>query len=145
MVALVQHGTRNVPVAIHRTFLRPDASGKADVEPAKMALGPIRGGAVRLAKVIDEMMIGEGVEDCLTCMAATGIPAWATLGTAGLVALDLPEHIRTVIVLADNDRPGIAAAHEAAWRWSGEGRTVRIALPPTGKDFNAALLAERAP
>jgi hypothetical protein len=70
--------------------------------------------------------------------------AAAALGTAGLRALDLPEHIRRVTVLADADPPGIAAANDAAWRWAGQRRDVRIAHPPIGKDFNDALLAEQS-
>jgi putative DNA primase/helicase len=77
-------------------------------------------------------------------MQASGIPAWAALGTAGLRALDLPEQICRVTILADADPPGIAAANDTAWRWAGQNREVRIAHPPNGKDFNDALLAEQA-
>ena len=62
MVALVQHGVSGTPIGIHRTFLRRDGSAKADVDPPRMALGPIAGGAVQLAPTIDEVMIGEGIE-----------------------------------------------------------------------------------
>ena len=48
MVALVEHSERG-PVGVHRTYLRPDGSGKAAVETAKASLGPIAGGAVQLA------------------------------------------------------------------------------------------------
>ena len=44
--ALVEHSERG-PVGVHRTYLRPDRSGKAAVETAKASLGPIAGGAVR--------------------------------------------------------------------------------------------------
>ena len=36
--------------------------------------------------------------------------------------------------------PGEAAAREAALRWKREGRSVRIAWPPRGCDFNDMLL-----
>ena len=48
--------------------------------------------------------------------------------------------MRDVIVLADGDDPGEAAARECAWRWKREGRRVRIARPPQGMDFNDMLL-----
>ena len=48
-------------------------------------------------------MVGEGIETCLAAMQATGHPAWAALSTAGLRALDLPQDVRDVIVLADGD------------------------------------------
>ena len=79
-----------------------------------MMLGPCRGGAVRLADPSDVLMVGEGIETCLAAMQATGYPAWAALSTSGLRALDLPEDVRDVIVLADGDDPGEAAARDCA-------------------------------
>ena len=46
MVALVTRGADDTPLAIHRTFLAREGHGKAPVEPARMMLGPCRGGAV---------------------------------------------------------------------------------------------------
>jgi putative DNA primase/helicase len=140
MVALVTRGADDMPLAIHRTFLARDGSGKAPVDPAKMMLGPCRGGAVRLGQPGEVLMIGEGIETCLAAMQATGQPAWAALSTSGLRALDLPGAVREVIVLADGDDPGEMAARECAFRWMREGRRVRIARPPRGMDFNDVLL-----
>ena len=75
---------------------------------------------------------------------ATARPAWAALSTSGLRALDLPDTVRQVIVLADGDDAGEAAAREAALRWKREERSVRIARPSRGSDFNDMLLG-RAP
>jgi putative DNA primase/helicase len=58
--------------------------------------------------------------------------------------LGLPSYIKDVVVLADGDAPGEAAARDAALRWKNEGRRVRIARPPQGMDFND-LLSVRAP
>ena len=55
-------------------------------------------------------MVGEGIESCLAAMQARGLPAWAALSTSGLLALDLPKDVRDVIVLADGDDAGEAAA-----------------------------------
>ena len=140
MVALVTRGVDDAPLAIHRTFLAPDGAGKAPVDPQKMMLGPCRGGAVRLAPAGNVLMVGEGIETCLAAMQATGHPAWAALSTSGLLALDLPDDVRDVIVLADGDEAGKAAARGAALRWKREGRRVRIAHPPEGMDFNDMLL-----
>ena len=144
MVALVTRGVDDAPIAIHRTFLARDGAGKAPVEPSKMMLGPCRGGAVRLAAPCDVLMVGEGIETCLAAMRATGRPAWAALSTAGLRNLDLPGDVRDVIVLADGDDPGEAAARDCASRWKREGRRARIARPPQGMDFNDLLIG-RAP
>ncbi len=140
MVALVTHGAGGKSIGIHRTFLARDGSTKAPVDPVKMMLGPCRSGAVRLGPPGDALMIGEGVETCLAAMQASGHPAWAALSTSGLRTLDLPREVRDVIVLADGDDPGEAAAQDCAWRWKREGRRVRIARPPHGMDFNDLLL-----
>ena len=140
MITLVTRGADDVPIAIHRTFLHRDGAGKAPVKPEKMMLGPCRGGAVRLARSSEHLMVGEGIETCLSAMQATGRPAWAALSTSGLRALDLPDTVRNVIVLADGDDPGEAAACDCAHRWKREGRSVRIARPPRGCDFNDLLL-----
>ena len=114
-------------------------------DPAKMMLGPCRGGAVRLSQPGDMLMVGEGIETCLAAMQATSHPAWAALSTSGLRALDLPESVREVIVLADGDDPGEAAARDCALRWQREGRRVRIARPPRGQDFNDVLIGHAHP
>ena len=80
----------------------------------------------------------------LAAMQASGHPAWAALSTSGLRALDLPKDVRDVIVLADGDEAGEAAARDCALRWKREGRRVRIARPPQGMDFND-MLSGQAP
>ena len=144
MVALVTNGADGTPLAIHRTFLARDGGGKAPVDPQKMMLGPCGKGTVRLADPGEVLMVGEGIETCLAARQATGNPAWAALSTSGLRGLGLPENVRDVIVLADGDAAGEAAARDCAWRWKREGRRVRIARPPQGMDFNDMLM-DRAP
>jgi hypothetical protein len=86
-------------------------------------------------------MIAEGIETALSATQATGQTTWAALSTSGLRSLDLPEEVRDVVVLADGDKPGEAAARAAALRWKSQGRRVRIARPPRGFDFNDVLLS----
>ncbi len=140
MIALVTRGSDSEPLAIHRTFLARNGSGKAPVDSQKMMLGPCHGGAVRLAEPSDVLMIGEGIETCLAAMQERGHPVWAALSTSGLRALDLPKEVRDVIVLADGDDPGETAARDCALRWKRDGRRVRIARPPKGMDFNDMLV-----
>ncbi len=141
MVALVTRGSDNTPLAIHRTFLSRDGAAKAPVDRSKMMLGPCRGGAVRLSLPGDVLMIGEGIETCLAATLAAGHPSWAALSTSGLRNLNLPNDVHNVIVLADGDDAGEAAARECAWRWKREGLRVRIAHPPHGMDFNDMLVS----
>ncbi len=139
MVALVCDYD-GAPLAIHRTFLARNGVGKASVDPQRMLLGPSRGGAVRLAEPSKIIMVGEGVETCLAAMQATGLPAWAALSTSGLTSLELPKTVKDIIVLADGDEAGEAAAQTCAKRWIKQGRRVRIARPPTNQDFNDLLI-----
>jgi hypothetical protein len=142
MVALVTRGSDNAPLAIHRTFLARDGAAKAPVDRPKMMLGPCRGGAVRLAHETDILMVGEGIETCLAVMASTGLPAWAALSTSGMCALDLPQEVHEVVLLADGDEPGEKAATAAGLRWKREGRQVRIMRSPPGLDFNDVLMGK---
>jgi putative DNA primase/helicase len=140
MVGLVTRGSDGTPLALHRSFLARDGGGKASVDPQKMMLGPCSGGVVRLGLPGDVLMVGEGIETCLAAMQATGHAAWAALSTSGLRTLGLPDGVHDLIVLADGDDPGEAAARDCAWRCKCEGRRVRIARPPKGLDFNDMLM-----
>jgi hypothetical protein len=129
-------------ISVHRTFLRADGLGKAALEPPRAALGPVKGGAIRLAPAGPTLLIGEGIENCLSATQATGLPAWSAISASFMEALQLPEVVRVVVILADNDRNGAGqrSAARAGQRWIEEGRRVRIALPPeTGSDFNDIL------
>jgi hypothetical protein len=108
-----------------------------------MMLGPCGGGAVRLGPVANHLLIGEGIETCLSAMQATRIPAWAALSTSGLKALELPPDVRDVTILADGEDAGEAAAKAAARRWVREGRRARIARAGKGLDFNDLLLGHK--
>jgi hypothetical protein len=143
MLALITRGTDNEPLGIHRTFLARDGEGKAPVSPNKMMLGLSRAGAVRLAQFDPNrpLMISEGIETGLAAMQASGNPTWAALSTSGMRTLDLPPEVRDIIILADGDDPGEAAAQFNALRWQREGRRCRIARPPRGMDFNDMLLS----
>ena len=143
MVALVTDVTDR-PAAIHRTYLRPGGKGKAPVDPDKMSLGPVRGNAVRLAPSTAELMVGEGIETCLSAMMV-GRPAWAAASAMGLGALALPDEVRSVTILVDGDSDaGERAAMTAAARWQGTGRRVLLCRAPPGKDFNDLLMEQRS-
>lgn len=130
-------------IGLHRTFLKPDGSGKADVEPNKKSLGAIRGGGVFLGNPGEIVGVSEGIENGLTFQQATGIPTIAALSTGGMKDLILPQKpmAATVYIVADNDPPGQEAANAAADRWSVEGRHVIVITPPEPKsDLNDLLM-----
>jgi putative DNA primase/helicase len=127
-------------LGVHRTYLMRDRGQWHRRERA--SLGLIGGRAVQLGHAAEMLMVAEGIETCLAAMQASSMPGWAALSTSGLVALVLPAIVRTVIILADHDCSGAGerAARSAAQRWLGEGRRVRIAMPPKpGTDFADVL------
>jgi putative DNA primase/helicase len=140
MIAAVTMAPTNDLVAVHRTYLAEDGTGKAAVEPCRMALGPIRGGAIRLAEAGELLVVAEGIETALSIQEATGYPAWAAISAGNLPALVLPALplASLIIIGADPDAAGQRYAVEAAQRWCYEGRRVRIATPQHG-DFNDVL------
>ncbi len=140
MVALVTDVT-DMPIAIHRVYLGDHGRDKAPVEPDKMSLGPLRGNAVRLSKRTDDLMVGEGIETCLSAMMVER-PAWAAVSAMGLSKLKLPDTIRSVTILVDGDNAGERAANAAADRWISRGLRVLLVRAPWGKDFNDVLMED---
>jgi uncharacterized protein (DUF927 family) len=143
MIALPTNPKTGEPTGgIQRTFLSWSGKGKAQVEKneQKMSLSHIRGGVVRLAESVEgrPLLLGEGVETVMTVMEATGLPGWATLGTSGLVNLDLPDTVTEVILLAENDGgPNEKALSVVLPALIERGVKVLVARPPPGlKDFN---------
>jgi len=137
-------------IAIHKTFLLSDGSGKASLpkEQQRETCGPMKGGAVRLGSYRPgiALIIGEGIETTLSAMQMFGLPGWAALSAYGLEALKLPDEVREIAICADNDlnRRGQRAALIAYQRWVSEDRSVRVWLPPdTGDDFNSILRSGR--
>lgn len=123
-------------IGLHRTYVRHDGQGKINHDRAKMSLGPIRGGAVRLAEAADQVILCEGIETGLALLQDTGLPVWACLSAGGLKAVQLPDAIRTAIIGADYDPVGLEAAEEAAQRFYYEGRAVKVIRPKQpGTDF----------
>ena len=120
---------------MQRTYL--NGPHKAAVEPVRASRGSLAGGVVRLHEAHDgALLVGEGVETTAAAVRVLDWPggAWATLGTAGLLAVVLPESVRHVVVAADRDAGGLRAAAVLADRLQGAGRTVEIMVPRWG-DF----------
>ncbi len=81
IVAAIQGADGNI-IGVHRTFLAEDGSGKASVEPARMTLGRVAGGAVRLAPAGKELAVTE--LDRARCDSGHGnSDVGCTLGTRG--------------------------------------------------------------
>jgi DNA primase len=122
-------------VAVQRIYLTADGR-KAAVAKPKRTLGPVKGGAARLAdwRTTDTLAVTEGVEDALAYMQLTSMPTWAACGAGMVAGMILPLAIRNVVVVADADQPGMKAACEAYRAFTGQGRGVRVVRPIGAKD-----------
>ncbi len=67
-------------IAVHRTYLKLDGSGKAAVSAPKMALGSLQDGAVRLGRAGKVLGLAEGIETALSAQQLFELPVWAVLG-----------------------------------------------------------------
>ncbi|MFN4357011.1 toprim domain-containing protein [Sphingopyxis alaskensis] len=126
-------------VGVHRTYLQPSGA-KLDVANARLTLGYLRGGAIRLGEVTDQLIICEGLEDGLTLYQLMGTPVWVAGGAGFMRQMIIPETIRSLTIAADNDDAGELAAQRAADTHNIGGRDVHIVRPdPAFKDFNDEL------
>ena len=73
---------------MHLTKIKPDGSGKADIELQKIMIGRSKGTPIVLAPMNDALglVITEGIEDALSMHAATGLGAWAAGAASRLPA-----------------------------------------------------------
>jgi hypothetical protein len=143
MVALVEGGEG---LAVHRTFLRSDGTGKAGLAGGdKLMLGATAGGAVRLSGGLSRLAVAEGIESALSllCGLLAG-PAmiWAALSTSGMRSLRLPPVAGQLVIAGDGDRPGREAAHALASRADALGWQVSLIDPGAGADFNDILIGK---
>jgi hypothetical protein len=142
MVALYSDVVTDVPRAIMRTALTPDAQ-KID----RKALGPVGGAAIKLSDVAAVTMaltVGEGMETTLAGLMKGFAPAW-TLGSAGAIAkFPVLPGVEALTILGETGDGGAneRAVRECFVRWKDRGREVYRATSLVGGDFNDALMAD---
>ena len=121
---------------LHMTVLKPDGTGRL----AKRLAGGSHpmGGAIQLypPEPAAPLALTEGIETALAVRQATGWPVWACVSAGGMERVVVPPGVHEVVIAADHDRAGVEAAEKLARRLLGEGRRVRLAVPPTpGQDW----------
>ena len=126
------------PCGVHRTFVKPDGSGKADVDPAKMILG--RWGVIRLIPDEDVTLglgITEGIENALSIMQHGPWSPVLAVGNSGSISnFPVLAGVESLTIFADHDLAGIAAAQNCARRWMLGGREANIIAPRRHGDWN---------
>lgn len=147
-------------VATHRTWLRPDGSGKADLgldargrpNDPKKVMGPYWGGHIPLWKGVHrcplkdipagtDVYVSEGIEDGLTAACADpSLRIIAGISVGNFVDIALPAQMGALIFLKQNDPAGSEADRmmtRAVKAHRAQGRKVLFVMPPKGvKDLN---------
>ena len=141
--ALVARVTGGTDFAVHRTYLAPDGSGKAQLTPAKAMLGQTKGGAVRLTEGSGLLVVAEGLETALSLLCGL-LPyrapsVWAPLGASGLAGLRLPHRAGSLVIASDGDPAGRQAAEQLALRADALGWRITLMPAPEGCDWNDVL------
>ncbi|EKE68706.1 CHC2 zinc finger domain-containing protein [Oceanibaculum indicum] len=168
VVAAVQKPDAQL-LGVWRIYLAPDGKGgwrKAGVheglppkEGAKLGLGDVRGGAVRLCRAYSGLAVAEGIETALAVMSDTpGQGCWAALSWGGMAGIVLPEIVTRPLIIMDHDsarfeasksrpfgiwrRPGIEGGLRLAYRCIAQRRHPRLWLSAhEGNDFLDDLVA----
>jgi hypothetical protein len=139
MIALMTDAATAKPCGLHRTFLKPDGSGKVD-DSTKMMLGSA--GIIRLvadSEVGSGLGICEGIEKSLAVMQLAGwSPVWCATSAGGIGSFPVLPGIECLTIFADTDDAGQSAALKCAQRWVDAGVEARIETPPQG-DWSDAL------
>lgn len=130
-------------VAIHRTFLRPDGRGKADMDEPKWMLGNPGAGAVRWGGIPADgvLRLAEGVEDAASVMnlLGDGLFVWPVLGIERYQAVAIPESIRTVVIYSQHGGEATRAIERATPHLTANGRQLVVKPPPHAGDWNDLL------
>ncbi len=81
MSVAIRVPTSDEIIGVHRTFLRRDGAGKADVEPARASLASVMGGAVMLEawRPGQPLIVGEGIETSLSAARLIAGGAWSAV------------------------------------------------------------------
>lgn len=145
LVALVTDALTGEPRTLHRTWIRADGR-KADVDPPRMLLGGHRkqGAVIRLwpdEDVVSGLAVAEGIETALS-LAHAHRPVWSVIDAGNLAALPVIPAIECLLIAADHDPAGIAAAEACATRWTKAGAEVRVVMANEAKmDINDVGMA----
>jgi putative DNA primase/helicase len=120
LVALVTDAATCEPISLHRTWVRDDGR-KANIENPRLLLGGHRkqGGVIRLwpdEAVTSGLGIAEGIETALS-LAHGFAPVWALIDAGNLASFSPLPGIEALMIGADNDTAGRAAAMACANRW----------------------------
>lgn len=149
MIAMVGVPGEKLFATMHRTFLRPDGKGKAEMaSPRKLMPGDLPDGAcVALSDYRGGPLgIAEGIETAMSASALWGLPVWASINARMMEKWSPPAGCEEVAIFGDNDPKfgGQSAAYRLAHRLAVKGIHVTVHIPDLpGEDWNDVYQIKR--
>lgn len=142
MICLMRDIKTDEPRAIHRTFLHRETAGKID----RRMLGPAKGTAIKFdPSPASGLMIGEGVETCLSAReAGLGPAVWALGSSVAIRTFPAISAIPTLTIIQENDDTSRRDSSVCRDRYLRAGKPVNIVRSRIGNDLNDAWRAGRA-
>ena len=148
------------PCGLHITYLHSDRAGMVSkaalFDPASRERLPVKkmrsvrggaltGAAIRLFKPENGVLgVCEGIETAFAARYVSGVPMWACGSAHGIQSLVLPDGIRELVIIADNDAngAGIQAARALQRRYARKLEVIKVWQPDSvGADALDALVA----
>jgi len=110
MIGVIRNLAGDV-VTLHRTYLKPTGR-KANVANPKKLMPPPESGAstgcaIQLFEPTEDLAITEGIETALAVHLSTGLPVWAAISSTMLEQIQIPDSVKNVFIMADQDRSGV--------------------------------------
>jgi hypothetical protein len=141
MICLMRDIKTNDPRAIHRTFLHRETAEKID----RRMLGPAKGTAIKFDPTpTSGVMIGEGVETCLSAReAGLGPAVWALGSSVAIRTFPVIAAIPTLTIIQENDDTSRRDSAVCRDRFLKAGKLVNIVRSRIGNDLNDAWRAGR--
>lgn len=127
---------------IHRTWLKPCGTGKADVAAPRKSLGAIAGHGIRIGQCQGVLAIGEGLETMLSVREALpSMPVVAATSASHLAAFLFPPGLQRLYIAREHDAAGDTAWTRLCAR--PDTQTIELVpLEPGRKDLNDDLMAD---
>lgn len=124
-------------IGLHITYLDPKTGYRREGDPSRKIIGKMMGGAIRLQKATDTLLVAEGTETALSAGRRFETPAWSLISAANMAQWVPPTGIRKLLIAGDSGAAGQDAAFQLAERCNEAGIVaLPLIVPEEFSDWN---------